>query len=127
MAAPTTPAEELRAAARLLRETASKATPGPWHDFSTDEDGAWPVMVIGAAGPADDRGQDVLIVHETVDEEIVATEDAAWIALASPALAEPLAAVLDDHAQDHSSYDCTWPEDECPHVRLARVINGRTS
>lgn len=24
------------------------------------------------------------------------------------------------------AYDCMWPEDECPHVRLARSINGTT-
>jgi hypothetical protein len=39
-------------------------------------------------------------------------------------LAEPLAAWLDDHANDHGAYDCTWDEADCPALRTARVING---
>jgi hypothetical protein len=36
----------------------------------------------------------------------------------------PLAAWLDDHANDHGGYDCTWDEADCPALRTARVING---
>jgi hypothetical protein len=34
-----------------------------------------------------------------------------------------LADALDDHAEDHSTYDCYW-DDPCSFLRTARVING---
>lgn len=123
------PADELRAAAKVLRETASNATPGPWADCSTAYDGAWPVMVIGQPGPDDDRGQDVLVVPHTVDEDIVVLEDVAWIVLANPALAKPLAVLLEDLADFVGEFDKEPPAGHLigKALAVARAINGSTS
>ena len=95
------PADELRAAAAKIRDIAGPTTPGPWTDRSTDDTGAWPIMIVGGDdSPGDGRGEPVLIVHESVTEEIVAREDATWIALAGPQIAEPLAAWLEGAADD---------------------------
>ncbi|TYK45206.1 hypothetical protein [Actinomadura decatromicini] len=107
-----TAAEELRTAARLVRETASKATeghPAPWH-IEPEFNGWW---LVGTPAPH--------LVTSAARKPV-----ADWIALMGPDKAEPLADALDDHADAHSAYDCTWPEDECPHVRLARSITGTT-
>lgn len=91
------PAETLRAAAAKLRTTGAAATPGPWEEFSTDDDGAWPRLVTGQGD-----GADVIKVHEEIaDYDVVTREDTAWIALANPALAEPLAAWLEDEAETY--------------------------
>jgi hypothetical protein len=41
----------------------------------------------------------------------------------TPEAAEALAVWLDDHANEHSSYDCQWGS-RCPALRLAYDING---
>lgn len=84
----TSPAETLRAAATLIRDTASNATPGPWEDtpdalwiggqvwgYRILKDGNFPVGDGGAPDPA-------------------------WIALMHPKVAEPLAAWLEHAARD---------------------------
>ena len=118
------PIDELHTAATKLRETASKATPGPWTDRSTDDTGAWPIMIVGGDdSPGDGRGEPVLIVHESVTEEIVGREDAAWIALAGPQIAEPLAEQLEETASWWDQFSLT-PEPTNPALVLARAING---
>jgi hypothetical protein len=77
----STPAEELRAAATKLRETAANATPGPWENAEND-------LWIG--GP-------VWGYQVTKDGTFIG-EDSAWIALMHPGLAEPLAEWLDSEA-----------------------------
>lgn len=81
-----TPAATLRAAATLIRETASNATqghPAPWH-AEPDFNGWWHV-----ATPAPH------LVTSAAKEPV-----AAWIALMSPAVAEPLAAWLGGAGDD---------------------------
>lgn len=86
MSAPTEPVALLREAARLVREHATTATPGPWT-----------TQAFRVGG---------YVVIEGVDQERVAdtmhgdcqVNDARWIALMSPAIAEPLAAWLDEAA-----------------------------
>ncbi|MFB4306915.1 hypothetical protein [Actinomadura sp. GTD37] len=85
------PAEELRAAATLLRETASKATPGPWTTREVPDEPYAEVMA----------GTEVAVAH-AVSEHLAgpgAAAEAEWIALMSPAVAEPLAASLEEAAQ----------------------------
>lgn len=36
---------------------------------------------------------------------------------------DPLASWLEDHARDHSSYDCDWADDRCPGLATARALN----
>ena len=122
-----TPAEELVAAAAKLRETATAATPGPWEDVSTDDTGAWPRWILGAPN-ADGYGQDVLVVHEEVAEDysVIAREDLAWIALASPALAEPLAAWLESWDGLEFTEQGALLDDLKYALKIARVITGGT-
>lgn len=89
-----TPAEELRTAAGKLRETAKE-----WLAYAPDHPRAGKWYEVGSLAEALD-------------------------VLAGPALAEPLAAWLEDHENDHGAYDCTWDEADCPALKTARVING---
>lgn len=80
-------ADLLRAAAARLRDTAAKATPGPWAASEHVEHGF-------RVATADEAGW-VAWTGAYDDEPDESRGDAAWIALASPLLAEPLAAWLD--------------------------------
>lgn len=109
----TSPADELRAAATKLRDTASKASgyTTPWHV----ERGLATEWLVGTPAPH-------LVASGT--KPIVE-----WIALTSTALAEPLAAVLDDAASayevwlDRENHDVAerviWRD-----LAVARVVNG---
>ena len=83
------PAATLRDAAKVLRDTASNATPGPWKTKGVGDFG-WLVVDADPAGR---------FSVETEDNEH-GRADAAWIALAHPGLAEPLAAWLEIAADD---------------------------
>ncbi len=76
------PSEELRSAAQKLRDVAKKADPGPWRPGF--EGAVW-------------RSVDALLC-ESFDEN-----DAQWIAMMSPLLAEPLASVFDKAAVDYDA------------------------
>lgn len=87
-----TPSARLRAAAEVLRERAGAATPGPWraHDTWLNEGG-----YAGAVLHTPPGGQALLawVPSFTADpggyrQQVV---DAQWIALMSPAIAEPMA------------------------------------
>lgn len=115
-----TPAEELRAAAKKVRETASKATPGPW-TFTPDL--YWDRGAITSTSP-DVRGWDMLAmdVHSELEHA-----NARWSALASPALAEPLAARLEEAARQCDLNEYRAPRhrfDPASDLAIARVLNG---
>jgi hypothetical protein len=116
----STPVTELRQAAAKLRQTAAKATPGPWEDHSTG-DGPWPVLVAGGPVPGDPAGyrDTVIKVHESVREDILAVADAAWIALAGPQIAEPLADLLEAFALVAPVLNTDKA------LAIARAINGK--
>lgn len=126
-----TVADELRQAAATLRETARGVTPGPW-DRAAD--------VLDRDTPYGDnhvgfwRGEYLMSVAEAGAGE-QADRDAAWICLASPVLAEPLAAWLEHTATvvvsfelpDHADHEpCADPLCYTAHPALAvaRVLNG---
>jgi hypothetical protein len=124
-----TPAEELRAAATKLRETAAKATPGSWtaREHSSD---------IFADSSDFEWVAEALIPHEPA----ISRGNAAWIALMSPVIAEPIARVLDEAADLYTwTLERTSPElrEELePRIRqntiegelaVARQINGSGS
>jgi hypothetical protein len=106
-----TPVEELRAAATLIRETASKATPGGRATHPS------------AAGTG---AVDVLANGTYIAQECTGP-DAEWIALMSPDKAEPIAAWLERCAEDLA--DARHYVDEpvsCEHaLTVARQILGR--
>jgi len=114
------PVEELRVAATKLRETAARATPGPWA-----------VSRIPGIGQTVDDPEGRLCVP--VGTQWISTADGAWIALASPALAESIADLLDgvaDVVDEHDPEDgcgCTRSDSFHPALRLARAINGGAS
>ena len=117
------PSETLRAAATKLRETASKATPGPWQigpefgDMVTSPEPNW-------------NGNPTVIASDLADGHPgFDWNNVAWVALMSPAVAEPLAAWLETCANDLA--DARHYIDEpnsCEHaLAIARSILGRTS
>jgi len=120
-----TPIEELRAAATIVRQAAAKATPGPWRirqgntisSNIADRDGH---MVIDGGGWTDGT--------KTVVYGAALNADAAWIALMSPALAEPLAAWLESEALSLRSFDRSWHGTFAARaLAVARSINGSES
>jgi hypothetical protein len=82
-----TPEATLKAAAAKLRETAAKATPGPWTAQEVPDEAYVEIMA----------GTEVAVAHAVCEHAATwgAAADADWIALMSPALAEPLAAGLE--------------------------------
>ena len=139
-----TPAEELRAAATMLRETAAKATRGPWVYHPTisrhlDTEGAeyaWTIcrpLCETDGGPAceSDCGANVLKTGaEDCEEDNVRIEDVQWMTIAHPGIAEPLAAWLEGSAKhaakvrDPRNQEIVADQDA---LKVARVINGGQS
>ena len=118
-------AQTLQRAAEKLREAAAKATPGPWENFSTDEDGIRPLWVNGPAEDPDDvhTVREVVYFTDEMAEAIadiaepsgiVAQADLDWMALASPVIAEPLAVWLESVA-------VFWPEHQVVTATAAAV------
>lgn len=104
-----TVAEELRAAATKLRETAANATRGPWITHPTmgqngGDTQTWTVGLPFCNGGAPDpcepscAGDVVTTGREGCEEDYLSEADACWIALAHPGLAEPLTAWLESAA-----------------------------
>ncbi|MFB4280816.1 hypothetical protein ACBJ59_36390 [Nonomuraea sp. MTCD27] len=133
----TTISEELKTAAATLRETAAKATRGPWVPYPTttadQHDEAWTISrtwcseTEGTCEP--DCGQKVLSTGaEGCEEDNIREGDVSWICLTNPLLAEPLAAWLTFEAAIFEQIDpdrqgACVPEHA---LRIARVINGTT-
>jgi hypothetical protein len=88
-----TPAEELRAAAALLREKATEATDGPWEiEYSYAGDRPQALFRMNPDHPDDvDEALGVGVMDEPADN--------VWVALMSPAMAEPMAAILETCAR----------------------------
>ena len=125
------PADDLRAAATLIRATASKATPGPWeirdgNKVSSNVAARDERMVIDGGGWTD--GTKAVVYGAAL------IADAAWIALMSPAVAEPLAAWLEATATDieisEEDRKAGWSafiSPAHPALTVARAILGRSS
>ncbi|MEV0994615.1 hypothetical protein [Nonomuraea sp. NPDC050202] len=120
-------ADELREAAAKLRRVSAGTTDGRW--------------VCGRLEEQEDLSQQVAVSTENalVAEINLSVRDSAWrymrdqavrdgqwIALASPALAEPLASWLDSWTGIDLREDGPLPEDVEHALRIARVINGTT-
>lgn len=91
-----TPAETLRAAAKLLREIAKNAAPGPW---GVEYENSKSLSVLSYSGQA-------FVAFIGVEDAPGVRGDAAWISLVHPGLAEPLAAWLDATAEQYSRSGC---------------------
>ena len=110
-------AEILRRAASLMRERAEAATPGPWV-ASIDN----PHFFRQPSVQAPDQGHDEEWVAECKDARYHGASDAEHIASWHPAVALAVADWLEQHADDHSSYDCNW--EPCAALAVARAYLG---
>lgn len=107
----STPAEELRAAATRLRETAAEACGGPWENG--DDDLLW----IGGS----------VWGYSVHKEGTFLAGDPAWIALVHPGLAEPLAEWLETEAHMAEKRGNSAEGQTFHALKVARVINGGAS
>lgn len=106
---------ELRKAAQTLRETATKAMPGPWESLEGgDRLVAWKV---GSDGFDDD-------FDYVVDEPVDHSGNAEWIALTNPLLAEPLAQWLETEAHMVDIRGLSAEGQTFHALKVARAING---
>lgn len=127
---PTSPAEELRAAATLIRETAKGTTPTPWRVHLRYYRKS-PDTLAGAEfeTPLHTSGISLKYPHLLADTQ--------WKALVSPDKAEPLAAWLEATADEYDREPCDDPTGVCnrcefdpsvlPALTFAAEILGRTS
>jgi hypothetical protein len=139
-----TVAGELREAAAKLREKASAAPAGPWN-----VDGPWwwdrePATCSTVLTTEPDRDA-VAVIAPEYNRHPKAENAAPWIALVSPALAEPLASWLESAAvwHDETTVVLTDPNHVLHHacggvagedcqcfvhpLAVARVVNGTAS
>ena len=143
-------ADELRAAAAKLRKLEMSTTPGRWVSGDLEEQADYGKQIAVSS----DDGALVAEINLRAGDaawRYMCTEaeaDAAWIALASPALAEPLASWLEDFARWAKDSIFVYDEEEevpvhesdyCDGVigkgcqcfaralAVARVLNGATS
>lgn len=124
-----TPAAELRAAAAKLREMADRTIGGPWYTVGLPWNDRTLYVIAGDEDPH--RGMYVADVeHPTLERSGTENANAEWIALANPAIAEPLAAWLEDCAGQAESMPgpgrfgtCDEPGSVQHALAVARAIN----
>jgi hypothetical protein len=122
------PAEQMRAAAANLRETAAHAPSGPWVFI---EDLYWDRSAITRETRPDEHFWATLVMDVHNDSEHAAAK---WMALMSTALAEPLALLLETIADQYDAEPCDYPDGVCNGCErrddfnwaadIARVINA---
>lgn len=115
-------ADLLRKAAAKLRDAAEHATDGPWYVVGPPWNDQTPYVVAGHPDP------DVGIFladpeHPTMSRRGTEGADAAWIALASPALAEPLAGWLEEEALQWDLPPCDDPTGVCNRCEWRPAVN----
>lgn len=113
-----TPAAQLRAAAKLMRERAKKATPGPWrtHDTWLPAGGHTATVLSGEGNDTDLRAwlPTFKDVDQPWDSERNAWADAEHIASWHPLVALAVADWLEDVARDADDL-LKLDTPECPH------------
>ena len=111
-------AQRLRDAAKVLRERAEAATPGPWHLFGMAGVGAKDFEVV------DERRVVCDGCEETVDRMgCYLREDATYIATMHPGVALALADWLDDQADRAAEHEAVW---ESGKRQYPKAWEGRT-
>jgi len=118
-------ADKLRRAADLLRQRAAAATPGPW---TVTGQGPGPDSVNRGCGQVWTTNPDLYggdIAEPSGDcyprSGYSPRDDMTWIATVGPDVGAGMAAALDRHAEDHSTYDCNDVE-PCAMTALADLI-----
>jgi hypothetical protein len=105
------PAEEMRAAAKLLREMAAKATPGPWfnHDTWLPHGGYTATVLSGKPGNGELRAWAPTWSNEPWDQKRNSWNDAAWMAFMAPDVAPGIASLMEHYAEAVAWSD-NWDE-----------------
>jgi hypothetical protein len=104
-----TPQDKLTRAAEVLRETAAKATPGPW----VWQDGWSCVELVHPQEFGGMPAHPANVLKSQSEHWPPSRHDAAWIALMSPELGAHIAAWLERCAEDYRSErkaQSKWPE-----------------
>lgn len=124
----TTPAEELRAAARHLREVAAECTPGPWMSAGSMSAGSNRMKnSIALIGATANRGTGKAIAVLAGDPK-TRGRDAQLLALFDPNVAELFAAWLDDAATANLDFYFANREKVFHHeLAIARAINTKAA
>jgi hypothetical protein len=92
-----TPADELRHVAKLLREVAEGATPGPWKHMCLGSEGC---LVLRDSGTIRERGRGRVARFGQKDWK-ADHADAQYVAIMHPGVAESLALLLDERAHEY--------------------------
>ncbi|MEV4179900.1 hypothetical protein AB0J28_00455 [Streptosporangium canum] len=103
-----TPTEELRTAAAKLREAAKSTTPGPWATADCELYPRWILSETATEPESPHYAADVAKSYSDDDGLSISDADWAWMAFASPALAEPLAALFDHYAAKYERLSETF-------------------
>lgn len=132
-----TPSATLRAAAQKIRDTADRATPGPWIDLDNGDRIVRDPEVTAAESDDDPCGAGAPLEY-VVDEPLYANPaNGAHIVLWDPVVAEAVAVWLDeeaDSAEEPSIYGAAgqafvhdYPGSPSPALTLARLILGEVT
>ncbi|MFD5938302.1 hypothetical protein [Streptomyces griseus] len=127
-----TPADQLRAAADLLREAAGHATPGPWrtHDTHLGGVGGHTATVLTDRPNLNDTELIAWLPtmsHELWDEARNAWRNAGWMALVHPGVGLALAAWLESWVGVDLSEHGPMPEDAQHALAVARQLLGTSA
>jgi hypothetical protein len=116
--------EDLREAAKLMRERAEAATKGPWVVESRD---LWSLVRSAAPDIKWEYERDVMTVHTPDDE----WPDCTYVASMHPLVGQALAAWLDElakRAEEMDSETCgVWPDGTNHTLTIAHAYLGRQS
>ncbi|MFD8687818.1 hypothetical protein [Streptomyces sp. NPDC059651] len=125
---PATPADELRAAASLLRVAASHATPGPWrtHDTWVDRGGHTATVLTDRPDINDTELVAWLptMSNQPWDEARNAWRNAGWMALMSPSVGLAVADWLEASGLLLAAMPPSFNHDHA--LRVARLVLGTT-
>jgi hypothetical protein len=116
------PSQELREAAKLMRERAEAATPGPWCRGMGKWEGEQFAAVLGPESSAASPGTWVTATGKRDSAQVSPDVDTEYIASMHPAVALPLAGWLDEVAADRHSSLPAWVESAA--LKIARAYLG---
>jgi hypothetical protein len=119
------PSQELREAAKLMRERAEAATPGPWQHMCLGSEGC---LVLRKTGTIRERGRG-RVARFGQKEWKADHAEAEFVASMSPAVALPLARWLEDVAAELEAVPAgAFPVcNAAPALATARAYLGRES
>jgi hypothetical protein len=115
------PPEELRFAAKLLRERADAATPGPWQHMCLGSEGC---LVLRATGTLRERGPHGRVARFGQKEWQADHADAEYVATMHPGVARALADWLDRTVTDDEYGEVTGFDEALAVARACLGTDG---